>query len=56
MDRLTRQDWKNPNSMMWKKVDELNIESDIKESIKDIFRKLAKYEDLEEQAKSLSQY
>lgn len=51
MERLTREDWKNPESMMWKKVDDLECSERVKKSIKDVLEKLAKYEDLEEQGK-----
>lgn len=53
MDRLTREDWKKPQSIMWKKVDELDIQEDVKKSMEDILRKLAEYEDLEEQNRLL---
>lgn len=53
MERLTRDDWKNPQSMMWEKVNELDVQENVKRSIKDILSKLAEYEDLEEQGKLL---
>lgn len=53
MNRLTREDWKETSSMMWRKVDELECSEMVKESIKDVLRKLAEYEDLEEQGKLL---
>lgn len=49
MQRLTREDWRNPKSTMWEKVDELNIPDQAKQGIKDVLRKLAKYEDKEEE-------
>ena len=53
MERLTREDWKKSNSMMWRKVDDLQIKENEKKSIKDVLKKLAEYEDLEEQGKLL---
>lgn len=53
MERLTREDWKNPKSMMYEKVKQLNVNDCVKKSITDILKKLAEYEDLEEQGKLL---
>lgn len=53
MERLTREDWKNENSMMWEKVNDLNIDESVKKSMKDVLKKLAEYEDLEDQGKLL---
>lgn len=53
MVRLTREDWKNSNSMMWKKVDDLECNDMVKKAMKDVLKKLAEYEDLEQQGKLL---
>ncbi len=53
MERLTREDWKNSNSMMWKKVDDLECNDMVKKAMKDVLKKLAEYEDLEQQGKLL---
>ncbi len=53
MERLTREDWKNSNSMMWKKVDDLECNDMVKKAIKDVLKKMAEYEDLEQQGKLL---
>ena len=53
MERLTREDWKNSNSMMWKKVDDLECNDMVKKAIKDVLKKMAAYEDLEQQGKLL---
>lgn len=53
MERLTREDWKNSNSMMWKKADDLECNDMVKKAMKDVLKKLAEYEDLEEQGKLL---
>ncbi len=47
-ERLTREDWRNSKSVMWERVDELKISEKIKEEIKAVLRKLAEYEDREE--------
>lgn len=44
-ERLTREDWRDPKSTMWEKVDELNIPYQAKQGMKDVLRKLAEYED-----------
>lgn len=38
MERLTREDWKNSNSMMWKKVDGLECNDMVKKAIKDVLK------------------
>lgn len=48
MSRLTREDWRDPSSIMWEKVEELNISRKVKNDLKDILKKLAEYEDQEE--------
>ena len=53
MERLTREDWKNSNSMMWKKVVDLECNDMVKKAIKDVLKKMAEYEDLEQQGKLL---
>lgn len=30
MERLTRENWKNPQNMMWERVDELDIQENVK--------------------------
>lgn len=47
-ERLTREDWRDPKSVMWERVDELGISDQAKKGMKDVLRKLAEYEDEEE--------
>lgn len=48
MERLTREDWKNPNSIMWERLENLSVEKNEKNAIKDVLKKLATYEDAQE--------
>lgn len=48
MERLTREDWKNADSMMWEKIDSMPVSEDVKNGVRQIAKKLAEYEDLEE--------
>ena len=52
MSRLTDKDWKNPESLMWTKLGLIPMRNEgYRASLSDALRKLAHYEDLEEQGR-----
>lgn len=52
MSRLTDKDWKNPESLMWIKLGLIPMRNEgYRASLSDALRKLAHYEDLEEQGR-----
>ena len=54
MSRLTNKDWENPKSLMWIKLGLIPMRNEMyRSSLSDALRKLAHYEDLEEQLEKL---
>ena len=54
MNRLTLKDWENPKSLMWIKLGLIPMRNEVyRSSLSDALRKLAHYEDLEEQLEKL---
>ncbi len=52
MSRLTDKDWKNPESLMWIKLGFIPMRNEgYRAFLSDVLRKLAHYEDLEEQGR-----
>ena len=54
MKRLTREDWKDPGSKMWEKVMDFGLPVEKEKAIIDALRKLAMYEDAEEEKGKIS--
>ena len=54
MSRWTNKDWENPKSLMWIKLGLIPMRNEVyRSSLSDALRKLAHYEDLEEQLEKL---
>ena len=52
MSRWTNKDWENPKSLMWIKLGLIPMRNEVyRSSLSDALRKLAHYEDLEEQGR-----
>lgn len=52
MSRLTDKDWKNPESLMWTKLGLIHMRNEAyRTSLSDALRKLARYEDLEDEGR-----